>query len=86
MKQLGWAVKVPTNVAKEWLSRQSLWQIFLPAPQRIPRPKLDAAVPNAVHQADLLFMPHDGVRRKVNKYALTVVKIASRYKEPEPLV
>ena len=48
----------------------------------------DVAVPNEVHQADLLFLPHDrpGRGRKLYKYALTVVDVASRYKEAEPLV
>ena len=36
-------------------------------------------------RADLLFLPHDKLRRKIYKYALTVVDIASRYKEAEPL-
>ena len=40
-------------------------------------------MPNEVHQADLLFLPHDRVGRKTYKYALTVA--ASRYKEAEPL-
>ena len=43
------------------------------------------AVPNEVHQADLLFLPHDRVGRKTFRYALTVVDVASRYKEAEPL-
>ena len=45
------------------------------------------ATPNSVHQADLLFLPHDKLPcgKKVYKYALTVVDIASRYKEAEPL-
>ena len=43
--------------------------------------------PNKVHKADLLFLPHDKLPRgrKVWKYALTVVDVASRYKEAEPL-
>ena len=49
------------------------------------RAKFDVGVPNEVHQADLLFVPHDKVRRKTYKYALTVVDVASRYKEAEPL-
>ena len=42
---------------------------------------------NAVHQADLLFLPHDKLPRgrKTYKYTLTVVDVASRYKEAEPL-
>ena len=45
------------------------------------------STPNAVHQAGLLFLPHDKLPRgrKVYKYALTVVDVASRYKEAEPL-
>ena len=45
------------------------------------------ATPNSVHQADLLFLPHDKLPRgkKIYKYALTVVDIVSRYKEAEPL-
>ena len=43
------------------------------------------AVQNEVHQADLLFLPHDCVRQKPFRYALTVVDVASRYKEAEPL-
>ena len=38
-----------------------------------------------IHQADLLFLPHDRVRQKTFRYALTVVDVASRYKEAEPL-
>ena len=40
---------------------------------------------NAVHQADLLYLPHDRVDRRTYKFALTVVEVASRYKEAEPL-
>ena len=44
-------------------------------------------MPNKVHQADLLFLPHDKLPRgrKVFKYALTVVDVASQYKEAEPV-
>ena len=85
IKKLSEAAKVPENVSKQWLYKQALWQIYLPAPRHIPRPKFDVATPNSVHQADLLFLPHDKLRRKIYKYALTVVDIASRYKEAEPL-
>ena len=74
-------------MTKKWLAKQALWQIYLPAPRYIPRPKFDVSSPNAVHQADLLFLPHDKLPkgRKVYKYALTVVDVASRYKAAEPL-
>ena len=85
IKKLASAAKVPEDVAKDWLKKQAIWQIYLPAPRHIPRPKFDVRVPNKVHQADLLFLPHDRVGRRTFKYALTVVDVASRYKEAEPL-
>ncbi|MEW8643998.1 MAG: DDE-type integrase/transposase/recombinase [Candidatus Thiodiazotropha sp.] len=85
IKKLASAAKVTEQQAKDWLKKQAIWQIYLPAPRHIPRPKFDVAVPNEVHQADLLFLPHDRVRRKTFRYALTVVDVASRYKEAEPL-
>ena len=59
----------------------------MPALQHIPRPKFDVPVPNEVHQADLLYLPRDHRphSRKTFKYALTVVDVASRYKDAEPL-
>ena len=86
IKKLAEAAKVPETVSKQWLYKQALWQIYLPAPRHVPRPKFDVVTPNSVHQADLLFLPHDKPRgKKIYKYALTVVDIASRYKEAEPL-
>ena len=87
IKKLAEAAKVPEETAKKWLVKQALWQIFLPARKRIPRPRFDVSTPNKVHQADRLFLPHDKLPRgrKVYKYALTVVDVASRYKEAEPL-
>jgi len=87
IKKLAAAAKVNEETTKNWLKKQAIWQIYLPAPKYIPRPKFDVVIPNEVHQADLLFLPHDrpGKGRKLYKYALTVVDIASRYKEAEPL-
>ena len=87
IKQLAAAAKVSEDVAKQWLTKQALWQIYLPGPRYIPRPKFDVSLPNAVHEADLLFLPHDKFPRgkKVYKYALTVVDVASRYKAAEAL-
>ena len=87
IKKLAQAAKVSEDVAQNWLMKQPLWQVYLPAPRYIPRPKFDVPVPNKVHQADLLYLPHDRPprSRKTFKYALTVVDVASRYKEAEPL-
>ena len=87
IKRLAQAAKVSEDVARNWLMKQALWQVYLQAPRYIPRPKFDVPVPNKVHQADLLYLPHDRPprSRKTFKYALTVVDVASRYKEAEPL-
>ena len=87
IKRLSTVAGVSEEEAKNWLKKQAMWQIYLPAPRYIPRPTFDVFVPNEVHQADLLFLPHDRLPRgrKTYKYALTVVNVASRYKEAEPL-
>ena len=87
IKRLSTVAGVSEEEAKRWLKKQAMWQIYLPAPSYIPRPTFDVFVPNEVHQADLLFLPHDRLPRgrKTYKYALTVVDVASRYKEAEPL-
>ena len=83
IKKLASAAGTPLDAAKDWLKKQAIWQIYLPAARRIPRPKFDVRVPNEVHQADLLFLPHDRVGRRNYKYALAVVDVASRYEEAE---
>ena len=88
VKKLATAAKVTEDIARAWLVKQALWQVYLPPPRYIPRPKFDVSTPNAVHQADLLFLPHDKLPRgkKTYKYALTVVDVASRYRAAEALV
>ena len=87
IKKLAETAKVPEDAARKLLVKQTLWQIYLPPLQHVPRPKFDVPMPNKVHQADLLFFPHDKLPRgrKVFKYALTIADVASCYKEAEPL-
>lgn len=87
VKKLSQEAGVSEDEAKLWLMKQAIWQIYLPAAKNIPRPTFDVHYPNAVHQADLLFLPHDKLPRgrKVYKYALTVVDVESRLKAAEPL-
>lgn len=85
IKKLADSAKVSKSIAQEWLVKQPIWQIYLPAPKYIPRPKFDVTIPNQIHQADLLFMPHDKIRGKTYKYCLVVVDIASRYGDAVPL-
>ena len=85
INKLAEKAKVCENEAKQWLQKQAIWQIYLPAPKYIPRPHWAVDKPNHIHQADLLFLPHDRVGRKTYKYVLVVVDVASRYKDAEPL-
>ena len=38
------------------------------------------AKPNDIHQADILYLPHDKSKMKIYKYALNILDVASRYK------
>ena len=77
--------KVSEEKAREWLEKQALWQIYLAPPEYIPRPRWTVSKPNQVHQADLLFLPHDTIRGRTYRYALVVIDVASRYKDAEAL-
>ena len=69
--------------AERWLMKQSLYQIYLPQPKYIPRPNATMSLftkPNDIHQADILYLPHDRYGKKTYKYALNIVDVASRYK------
>ena len=69
--------------AEKLLLKQPLYQIYLPAPKYIPRPNASFSLyakPNDIHQADILYLPHDKFKKKTYKYALNIVDVASRYK------
>ena len=36
--------------------------------------------PNDIHQAHILYLPHDRYEKKVYKYALNIMDVSSRYK------
>ena len=72
-----------TGEAEKWLLKQSLYQIYLPVPKSIPRPNASMSLftkPNDIHQGDLLSLPHDRYKKKMYKYVLNIVDVASRYK------
>ena len=85
IRKLATVARASEDVARTWVKKQAVWQIYLPAPRYVPRPKFNVSEPNKAHQADLVFLPHDHVGRKTYRYALTVVDVASRYKEAKPL-
>jgi len=80
IKKLAEAAKVPEDTATKWLIRQALWQIYLPAPRHVPRPKFDVSTPNLVHQADPLFLPHDKLPR--GRQGLQVRSDSCRHRKP----
>ena len=43
------------------------------------------AKPNDIHQADILYLPHDRYEKKTYKYTLNIVDVASRYKSSHQL-
>ena len=70
---------------ESWLARQALWQVHLPRPKKIQYPHFYVTKVNEIHQADLLYLPHDKVYQNTYKYTLNVIDIASGYKVSRPL-
>ena len=68
------------KTVKRWLSRQAFWQVHLPAPKRVDRPHYQVAIPNEMHQFDLLYMASDTLYGSKYKYILVGIDAASRYK------
>ena len=73
------------KVMKQWLSRQAVWQVHLPAPKSIDRPHYEVTTPNEMHQIDLLYVPSDTLYGSKCKYILARIDTASRYKVKRPL-
>ena len=83
IKKLASAAKVTEQQAKDWLKKQSIWQIYLPAPRHIPRPKFGGTKRGpSCRPALLATRPRETENLPLT---LTVVDVASRYKEAEPL-
>ena len=77
--------KVSTKAITHWLTLQALWQVHLPKPKRIDYAHFYVTKVNKIHQADLLYLPHDKVYQNTYKYVLNVIDIASGYKASRPL-
>ena len=73
------------KIVKSWLAKQALWQIHLPRPKKIEYAHFFVTKPNKIHQADLLYLPHDKVYQNTYKYTLNVIDIASGYVASRPL-
>ena len=77
--------KFALKEVKAWVKKQALWQVHEPPPKRIDHSHYYVTELNKVHQADLLFLPHDKVYQNTYKYTLNVIDVASRYKASRPL-
>ena len=73
------------KVVKAWLAKQALFQIHLPRPKNIKYSHFYVTKVNKIHQADLLYLPHDKVYQNTYKYVLNVIDIASGFKVSRPL-
>ena len=83
IKRLAKASGSTKEEAERWLLKQTLYQIYLHAPKYVPRANASLSLyakPNDIHQADILYLPHDKFKKKTYKYALNIVDVASRYK------
>ena len=83
IQKLAKKVGTTNEEAEKWLLKQPLYQIYLPPPKYVPRPNASMslyATPNDIHQADILYLPHDKFKKKTYKYALNIVDVAGRYK------
>ena len=78
--------KVSTKAITHWLTLQALWQVHLPRPKRIDYAHFYVTKVNEIHQADLLYLPHDTLYQSTYKYVLNVIDIASGYKASRPLM
>ena len=68
------------KAVKQWLSRQAIWKVHLPAPKQVDRPHYEVTTPNEMHHFDLLYMPSDSLYGNKYKYILAGTDAASRYK------
>ena len=77
--------KEKPKVVKQWLSKQSFWQVHLPPPKRVDRPHYEVTIPNEMHQVDLLYMSSDTLYGNKYKYILLGIDVAFQYKVARPL-
>ena len=73
------------KIVRAWLALQAFFQIHLPRPKKIKYAHFYVTKPNQIHQADLLYLPHDKVYQNTYKYVLNVIDIASGYAASRPL-
>ena len=79
IKKLKELSKEKPKTVKQWLSRQTFWQVHFD------RPHYQVTILNEMHQFDLLYMPSDTLYGNKYKYILAGIDATSRYKVARPL-
>ena len=69
--------------ARDWLINQNEWQKYAPSSKRVSYDKI--LLPNCVHQCNLLRLTNNKVHKKIFKWVLNVVDVASGFKYSMPL-
>ena len=85
IKKLASAAKVTEQQAKDWLKKQAIRQIYLPAPRHIPLPKFGGTLLKKGPSSGPALLATRPRKTETFRYALSVVDVASRYKEAVPL-
>ena len=80
IKELHKITSMSKKDIKSWLAKQALWQVHIPPPKDIHHPHYDVTKTNEQHQFELLYMPHNLFEGNTDKYILTGIDVASRYK------
>ena len=78
-------VGVSKERIRKWISEQEVGRYMQTEPPREIFSYFTEDRPNNIHQADLLYLPHDKVGRKTYKHVLMLVDVASRFNAARPL-
>ena len=62
---------------KSFLAKQAIWQVHIPPPMKIEHPHYYVTEVNKIHQADIIYLPHDKYYLLTYKYVLNVIDVAS---------
>ena len=80
IKKLRALSKEKPKVVKQWLLKQAFWQVHLHPSKHVDRAHYEVALPNEMHQFDLLYMPSDTLYGNKYKYILSGIDVAFSYK------
>ena len=82
IKKLRSLSKEKPKVVKQWLWKQAIWQVHLPPPKHVERPRYEVTILNEMHQFDLLYTLSDTLYRNKYKYILSGIDNYAKDGEP----